>query len=35
MTSNSLKEQAPLPEILIFPARMLRAETTEKLLNRV
>jgi len=28
-------EQVPLPEILIFPNRLLSAETTEKLLNRI
>ncbi|WP_019176772.1 methyl-coenzyme M reductase operon protein D [Methanomassiliicoccus luminyensis] len=28
-------EPVPLPEILIFPNRLLSAETTEKLLNRV
>ncbi|OPY31715.1 MAG: Methyl-coenzyme M reductase I operon protein D [Methanomassiliicoccales archaeon PtaU1.Bin124] len=33
--SKNLPEQVPLPEILIFPARLLKAETTEKLLNRV
>ncbi|MCE5296309.1 MAG: methyl-coenzyme M reductase operon protein D [Euryarchaeota archaeon] len=35
MAKTTLQEQIPLPEILIFPARLLRAETTEKLLNRV
>ncbi|MGD0817136.1 MAG: methyl-coenzyme M reductase operon protein D [Methanomassiliicoccales archaeon] len=35
MSSASASEQIPLPEILIFPARLLRAETTEKLLNRI
>lgn len=35
MARTTLQEQIPLPEILIFPARLLRAETTEKLLNRV
>jgi methyl-coenzyme M reductase subunit D len=33
--SKTLPEQVPLPEILIFPARLLKAETTEKLLNSV
>ena len=33
--SKTLPEQVPLPEILIFPARLLKAETTEMLLNRV
>ncbi len=33
-TENNL-EPVPLPEILIFPNRLLSAETTEKLLNRV
>ncbi len=35
MSSASASEKVPLPEILIFPARLLRAETTEKLLNRI
>lgn len=35
MTKNAPQEQIPLPEILIFPARLLKAETTEKLLNSV
>ncbi len=35
MNSASASERVPLPEILIFPARLLRAETTEKLLNRI
>ena len=35
MSSASASEQVPLPEILIFPARLLRAETAEKLLNRL
>ena len=35
MSSASASEQVPLPEILIFPARLLRAETTEKILNRI
>lgn len=35
MARTTLQEQVPLPEILIFPARLLKAETTEKLLNRV
>jgi len=35
MSSASTSEQVPLPEILIFPARLLRAETTEKLLNKI
>jgi methyl-coenzyme M reductase subunit D len=33
--SKTLPEQVPLPEVLIFPARLLKAETTEKLLNSV
>jgi len=33
--NTTLPEKAPLPEILIFPSRLLKAETTEKLLNRV
>jgi methyl-coenzyme M reductase subunit D len=33
--NTTLQEKAPLPEILIFPSRLLKAETTEKLLNRV
>ena len=35
MSSASASEQVPLPEILIFPARLLKAETTEKILNRI
>jgi methyl-coenzyme M reductase subunit D len=35
MSKNLPQEQVPLPEILIFPARLLKAETTEKLLNAV
>lgn len=35
MTSTKESESVPLPEILIFPHRLLSAETTEKLLNRV
>jgi len=35
MARTTLQEQIPLPEILIFPARLLKAETTEKLLNSV
>ena len=35
MSSAPASEQVPLPEILIFPARLLRAETTEKILNRI
>lgn len=35
MTSTNETEPVPLPEILIFPNRLLSAETTEKLLNRV
>jgi methyl-coenzyme M reductase subunit D len=34
MTSTSA-ESIPLPEVLIFPHRLLSADTTEKLLNRV
>ena len=33
--STETKESVPLPEILIFPARMLSAGTTEKLLNNI
>jgi methyl-coenzyme M reductase subunit D len=35
MTSTDAPEAVPLPEILIFPNRLLKAETTEKLLNRI
>ncbi len=35
MSSTDKLEPVPLPEILIFPNRLLSAETTEKLLNRV
>lgn len=35
MTSTDVPEAVPLPEILIFPSRLLKAETTEKLLNRI
>jgi methyl-coenzyme M reductase subunit D len=35
MSSASASEQVPLPEILIFPARLLRAETTEKIINTI
>ncbi len=35
MTSTDAPETVPLPEILIFPNRLLKAETTEKLLNRI
>jgi methyl-coenzyme M reductase subunit D len=35
MSKKPPKEQIPLPEILVFPARLLKAETTEKLLNRI
>jgi len=35
MTSTDVPEAVPLPEILIFPNRLLKAETTEKLLNRI
>lgn len=35
MTSTNVPEAVPLPEILIFPNRLLKAETTEKLLNRI
>ncbi|HHT74958.1 MAG: methyl-coenzyme M reductase operon protein D [Methanomassiliicoccaceae archaeon] len=34
MTSTDA-ESIPLPEVLIFPHRLLSAETTEKLLNRL
>ena len=33
--STETNEAVPLPEILIFPARMLSADTTEKLLNNI
>lgn len=35
MKSTDKVEPVPLPEILIFPNRLLSAETAEKLLNRV
>jgi methyl-coenzyme M reductase subunit D len=35
MSKKPPQEQIPLPEILIFPARLLKAETTEKLLNLI
>ncbi len=35
MSSATASETVPLPEILIFPARLLKAETAEKLLNRL
>lgn len=35
MNSTDKPEAVPLPEILIFPSRLLKAETTETLLNRV
>jgi methyl-coenzyme M reductase subunit D len=35
MNSTDKPEAVPLPEVLIFPSRLLKAETTEKLLNRV
>jgi methyl-coenzyme M reductase subunit D len=35
MSSASASEQVPLPEILIVPARLLRAETTEKIINTI
>jgi len=35
MNSTDTPEAVPLPEILIFPNRLLMADTTEKLLNRV
>jgi methyl-coenzyme M reductase subunit D len=35
MNSTDKPEAVPLPEILIFPNRLLKAETTETLLNRV
>ena len=34
MSTENL-EAVPLPEILIFPTRLLKADTTETLLNRV
>ena len=34
MTSTT-PESIPLPEVLIFPHRLLSADTTEKLLNRI
>ncbi len=35
MNSTDKPEAVPLPEILIFPNRLLKAETTETLLNKV
>ena len=35
MKSTNSSEAVPLPEILIFPTRLLKAETTEKLLNKL
>jgi methyl-coenzyme M reductase subunit D len=35
MTDATTPEYVPLPEIMIFPKRLLSAETTEKLLNRI
>ena len=35
MKSTDAPEAVPLPEILIFPNRLLKADTTEKLLNKV
>lgn len=35
MKSTDKLEPVPLPEVLIFPNRLLSAETTEKLLNAV
>lgn len=35
MTNTNEPEPVPLPEILIFPNRLLSASTTETLLNRV
>lgn len=33
--STELNSSIPLPEVLIFPARLLSAATTEKMLNRI
>ncbi|HUV24246.1 MAG TPA: methyl-coenzyme M reductase operon protein D [Methanomassiliicoccales archaeon] len=33
--SDISTEPVPLPEIMIFPKRLLNADTTEKLLNRI
>ena len=33
--TSAKAESIPLPEVLIFPHRLLSAETTEKLLNRI
>ncbi|MCQ5375252.1 MAG: methyl-coenzyme M reductase operon protein D, partial [Methanomassiliicoccales archaeon] len=35
MPSESVPEPVPLPEIMIFPSRLLSATTTEKLLNKL
>jgi len=35
MTDTRTPEYVPLPEIMIFPKRLLSASTTEKLLNRI
>ena len=35
MKNTDVPESIPLPEILIFPSRLLSAETTEKLLNKI
>lgn len=35
MNSTNDPEPVPLPEILIFPSRLLKADTTEKLLNKI
>lgn len=35
MKGTSTPEAVPLPEIMIMPHRMLSAETTEKLINRI
>lgn len=35
MNSTDNPEAVPLPEILIFPNRLLKADTTEKLLNKI
>jgi methyl-coenzyme M reductase subunit D len=35
MYSTNPQEAVPLPEILIFPSRLLKADTTEMLLNRI
>lgn len=35
MTKNTTPQPVPLPEVMILPARLLSASTTEKLLNKV